>query len=210
MTGGRRALGALAVVVLLALAALLGVLALDVLRWRDHLSESELRLASAPTVRALEPGTRLPRSASARLLGVQDDLDFREAVQLFRLARPGQPARELRDVALRSRAETALARVGRSGATGAQRSRAALLRGIVAFEEARGSEAQRAVFLRRSLAEFRAAIRLDPRNEDAKFDLELALRLLQNVESDSGGGTGGQRGDTPASGAGAASSGSGF
>jgi hypothetical protein len=210
VTAGRRALGAAAVVVLLALAGLLGVLSLDVLRWRDQLSESELRLAAAPSVRGLEPDTRLPRGVSGRLLGIRDDLDFREAVQLFRLARPGQPARELRDVALRSRAETALARVGRSGATAAQRSRAALLRGIFAFEEARGNEAQRAVFLRRSLVEFREAIRLDARNEDAKYDLELALRLLQNAESDSGGGAGGQRGDTPAAGAGAASSGSGF
>lgn len=205
-----RALGAVAALVMVALGVALGVLALDVLRWRDRLSENDLRLAATPSLRGLEPETRLPRGLSRRLLGVEDDLEFREALQLFRLARPGQPARELRDVALKSRAETALARVGRDDASAERRSRAALLRGILAFEEARQNEGQRAVFLRRSVSEFREAIRLDPSHEDAKYDLELVLRLLQNAESDAPGGSGGQRADTPASGAGAASSGSGF
>ena len=206
---GRRIAGAIAVVALLALAAFLAVLALDVLRWGRHLDETEVGLAAVPSVRGLEPDTRLPAGISRRLLGVGDDVEFREALQLFRLSRPGQPARDLQDVALRSRAETELARVARDDPSSANRSRASLLRGIFALEEARESQAQQSVFLRRSLSELREAIRLDPANEDAKYDLELVLRLIENSEDESGGGSSG-RGDTPASGAGAASSGSGY
>ena len=81
--------------------------------------------------------------------------------------------------------------------------------GVLALLEARESEAQRSVFLRRSLTELREAARLDPGNEDAKYDLELVLRLTESSQDESGGGSGG-RGDTPAAGAGAASSGSGY
>jgi hypothetical protein len=49
---------------------------------------------------------------------------------------------------------------------------------------------------------------LDPENDDARFNLELALRLLSNAASSSAGS--GERAATPASGAGAASSGSGY
>jgi hypothetical protein len=65
------------------------------------------------------------------------------------------------------------------------------------------------VLLRRAAASFRDAIRRDPSYEDAKFNLELTLRLLQQGGAPSGGGGGG-RTDTPASGAGAASTGRGY
>jgi hypothetical protein len=206
---GRRLAGAGATVVLLVLAALLGLLALDVLRWGTHMSENDVALAAAPTVQGLEPETRLPAGISRRLLGVGDDLEFRQALQLFRLSRPGLPPRDLHDVALRSRAETALARVARDDPSRTNRSRASVLMGVLALLEARESEAQRSVFLRRSLTELREAARLDPGNEDAKYDLELVLRLTESSQDESGGGSGG-RGDTPAAGAGAASSGSGY
>jgi hypothetical protein len=80
---------------------------------------------------------------------------------------------------------------------------------VLALEEARGLQLQRGVLLRRAAASFREAIALDPGHEDAAFNLELSLRLLQRSGNESGGG-GGDRADTPASGAGAASSGRGY
>ncbi|MGH2996878.1 MAG: hypothetical protein ACRDN6_10460 [Gaiellaceae bacterium] len=206
----RTALGLAALALAVAGAAMLALLAADVLAWRGHLEEADVRLATSPRAAELEPETRLPAGLSRRLLGVDDDIEFREAVRLFRNANVGRPARDLREVGLRSRAETALARVGRTDPSPARRSLAATLRGIFSFEEARDNEAQRVVFLRRSLADFREAIRLDATNEDAKYDLELALRLLENAQQEAEGGGGGQRGDPRASGAGAASSGSGY
>jgi hypothetical protein len=84
------------------------------------------------------------------------------------------------------------------------------MRGGLAFEEARGGGAQAAVFLRRSLAQFRQAIGLDESNENAKYNLELALALQRAARSGSGGGDSVRRGDPLASGAGAATAGSGY
>ncbi|MBA2475527.1 MAG: hypothetical protein H0V40_06185 [Actinobacteria bacterium] len=207
----RRLLGLAAVVAALAGAVVLTLLGLDALRWRGHLDEADQQFARAPGGSSLwEPDLRLPAGLTRRLLGVEDDLRYRRALQSFRLSRPTLPPRELADVARRSRAETELARTGRREQDAARRSQLATLRGALTFEEARGDEGQAAVFLRRSITDFREAIRLDPRNEDARYDLELVLRLLRNVESESGGGGGGERGDTPASGAGAASEGGGY
>ena len=84
------------------------------------------------------------------------------------------------------------------------------MRGAVSFEEARLGGDQPTIFLRRSLTAFREAIRIDPTNEDAKYDLELVLRLLETVSGDTSGGTGAQRGNVTARGAGSGSSGTGF
>jgi hypothetical protein len=68
---------------------------------------------------------------------------------------------------------------------------------------------QREVFVRRAISEFRKAAALDPDNEEALYDLELALRLLRRAGSDSGEGQN-ARSPLPAPGAGAATSGGGF
>ncbi len=209
--GARRWLGAALVVVALALAAFLAVLGADVLAWRGQLEDADVGFTQRAGDPAMwEPDHRLPGSLARRALSVEDDIAYRRAVQRFRLSRPRSPQRDLNDVALRSAAETELARAGRAQSDRRRRSQLANLRGALAFEEARSDEAQAALFLRRGLGEFREAARLDPDNEDARYNLELVLRLLQNVEGESGGGGGGQRSDTPASGAGAASQGEGY
>ena len=68
------------------------------------------------------------------------------------------------------------------GPTRTRRSLVANLQGALAFEEARDDSGQAAVLLRRSLTSFRRAIALDRRNEDAKYNLELVLRLLEQAE----------------------------
>ena len=194
----------------LVLAVVLAVLAADVLRWRGHLERADLRYAAEPSAAGRwHPDTRLG-GLSTRLLGVDDDVAFRRAAQRFRAVRPGVPAAVLGDVAKRARADAALARITRGDESPKRRSLAATYRGVLAFEEARGADAEAPVFLRRSATEFRHAIRLDAGNDDAKYNLELVLRLLDTLDSEAAGGDAGQRGDTPASGAGAASSGSGY
>ena len=205
-----RAAAAAAVVVLLAGAVFLAALAVDVLRWRGHLEEADMRFAAQTGDAGMwEPDGwfgGMPRE----LLAVEDDLAFRGAVQHFRLSRPREPARTLDDVARRSEAEAELARVGRLDASAARRSQAAILRGALALEEARPGGEQAGLFLRRSFVAFRDAVRLDPTNENAKLDLELVVQLMQTVGQDEGDATGGRRGSVQASGAGAATSGSGY
>lgn len=197
-------------VLALAASAFLAVLGVDVLRWDRQLEQADLRFASgtgAPD--AWTADTYLPADLSGRLLGVDEDIAARQAVQAFRTSRPRRPPQQFTHVALRSAAEAELARAARTGPSLKQEARLSNLRGVLRLEEARGAPSETSVLLRRAAASFRDAIRKDLQYEDAKFNLEITLRLLQRGGSPSGGG-GGDRADTPASGAGTASTGRGY
>jgi hypothetical protein len=187
--------------------ALLGV---DVLRWDRQLEQAELRFASGTGDAGMwTADTFLPSGLSGSLLAVDDDVAVRRAVQSFRTSRPRRPAQQFTHVTLRSAADAELARAARTEPGVKQEARLMNLRGVLKLEEARGAPAETSVLLRRAAASFREAIRKDPDYEDAKFNLELTLRLLRQGGAPSGGGGGG-RTDTPASGAGAASTGRGY
>lgn len=207
---GRRLLGFGAAVLLVAAAAVLAVLAVDVLRWRGHLERSDVAFSSGGASAMGDPDTRMPAGLVQRMLAVDDDIAFRQALVRFRQSNPRRPPRDLLDASLKSRAEAELARVGRTDPSAGRRSLVATLRGALAFEEARFGGPQSELQLRRSLAEFRQAIRLDESNEEAKYNIELVLALLRETQSDSGGESSTRRGDPVASGAGAASAGSGY
>jgi hypothetical protein len=205
----RRILGWVAVASLFALAAVLTVLAADVLRWRGHLERADFRVLSGST-RIWTADTRLPGDPAAELLDVEDDAAFRRALQLFRLSNPRRPARNQHDLNLRLVADSRLADVVEAHRSAPIRSRAAMLRGLLALETARGEPLRAETSLRRALSELRTAIRLDDRNTDAKYDLELVMRLLRTVEEESPGGSEAQSGGTEGQGAGSSPSSSGF
>lgn len=199
-----------ALVLALAASALLATLGVDVMRWDRQLQQAELRFASGTGALDMwTADTYLPSDVSGSLLGVEEDVAVRRAVQSFRRSRPRQQAQQFTDVAKRSAAEAELARAVRMGPGRRQEARLMNLRGVLRLEEARGAPSETSVLLRRAATSFREAIRRDLRYEDAKFNLEVTLRLLQRGGSPSGGG-GGDRADTPASGAGTASTGRGY
>lgn len=211
----RRLAGWAAVTAAIALAAFLALLAADVLRWRGHLEEADLRTGSGAADSELWiADTRLPGDPAATLLEVDDDVAFRRALRLFRLGNPRRPARNQSDLNVRLAADARLAEVADSDPSPAIRSRAAMLRGLLSLEAARGEPLRAQTLLRRALADLRSAIRLDDRNADAKYDLELVLRLLRTVEEESPPGSGQgqqqQRGQGQGQGAGTSGSGSGF
>ena len=203
-----RIAGPVAVALAFGVAILLALLAADVIRSQQALEQGDARFAGAAGTKGMwDADTVLPGSASRALLGLDDDLDFRAAVQRFRLSQPRQPVTRFAQLAVRSGAERVLATAGREEDDPIKGSALTNLRGALALEEARvGTIAGPA--LRRAAAQFRRAMELDPANDDARFNLELALRLLSNTASSSAGS--GERAATPASGAGAASSGGGY
>lgn len=207
----RRPVALALAVVTTAVAAFLVVLGLDVLSWRGDMERADLRFEAVAGERDMwRADTILPAGLSRELLDVDEDIAYREVLQQFGIARVRQPVRDQRDLARRGAVETQLAQIGEEPLGPERLSMLANLSGALAFEEARFDEGQRATFLRRSLAEFREAIKVDPANEDAKYNLELVLRLIVNAQNESSAGGGGARGDTQASGAGAATSGSGY
>ena len=188
----------------------LAMLGVDVLRWDRQLEQAEHRFAAGTGDTGIwTADTYLPADLSGSMLAVDDDVAVRRAVQAFRTSRPSRPVQQFTHVTLRSAAEAELARAGRMEPGLRQEARLMNLRGVLKLEEARGAPAETSVLMRRAAASFRDAIRKDPDYEDAKFNLELTLRLLQQGGAPSGGGGGG-RADTPASGAGAASTGRGY
>jgi len=204
----RRITGMAAVVAAFILSALLAILAADVRRSQEALERGDARFGAVAGRDGMwAADTLLPSGVSGGLLGIGDDVEFRTAVQRFRLSRPRQPVTQFSQLTGRSGAERVLARVGRGGLDDRRLAAAANLRGALALEEARLETAGPP--LRRAVGHFRRAVELDPANDDAKFNLELALRLLSGSGGGSGGG-GGARTATPASGAGAASAGSGY
>ena len=162
-----------------ALAAVLALLANDIRRWDGALREGDARFVAGAGAEDLwRADTLLPSGAGRRLLGLDDDLAYRAAVRMFRLGRTREPAfgRDLLP-AYRVDAETQLEEIARSGADRGRRSQALNLIGVLTLARARSDPARSAGIVRESISTFRAAIEVDPRNTDAKANLELLLRL---------------------------------
>lgn len=204
----RRVVGVGAILALFVASGFLAVLAADVSRAERAVAQGDTRFGAVAGRRGMwDADTRLPAGLTRRTLGIEDDVAFRDALQRFRLARPREPVQQFAQLAGRAGADRALARVARSEDDPRRRSILHNLRGVLALEEARlGTES--APPIRRSVTQFRLAVELDTENEDAQYNLELALRLLSRSGETSGGS--GERAATPASGAGSASTGSGY
>jgi hypothetical protein len=110
----------------------------------------------------------LPERIASGLLGTGDDLAFRHSLRLA--AGPAQSIADL--LRSRSRAAAILARLADHG-----NSRAANLLGLIELDNAeldrQGARGYRAA----ARAAFAQAVRIDPANEDAKYNLELLLSL---------------------------------
>jgi len=204
----RRAGGVIAVAALVAAATVLVALAADVLRWDRQLRDGDAAYAAGATA-TWKPDTLLPRGVSASLLGVSDDVDYRLAVDRFWQSKPRDPIRVFDDVTRRSAAERTLGRTFDRDPSAERRSRLAVLRGAMMLEEARNSPTQRQVFVRRAIEFLERAVSLDPSNETAVYDLELALKLLR-ASGQGVAGSGDTRSPLPSPGAGSATSGGGF
>ena len=183
------------------------LLAADIRSWQTTIREDDALMAAAPNAVTWHPNTHLG-SLAERMLGARDDVEARRAIALY-LQTVNLPVRldNAQHVAMaRGRAEQALAAVARDS-HGARASQAETLLGVLVFtdvgpsndpfEETTGVDPDQA---QASLADFEDAVRADPENALAKYDLELALRALlaQGIRvgagQQTGAGSTGQRG----------------
>jgi hypothetical protein len=195
----------------LAGSVLLLLVALDARAWADAIRNDDAVFRVAPKEAAWAPDERAPFGIARRVLALDDDLALRRAIERFQLARL-QAAFFNPNVTLqagKARAQIALAAVERDAPRARDRSIAANLLGVLAFQEARGDPIHAAQAIRRAAVAFRRAIQADGTNEDAKANLELILRLdeansqLQRQQS-------GVLGNARGHGTGAGSGGSGY
>jgi len=189
----------------LALAALLSLLALDVHR-RDASFQADDVLFRVGSLRddRWQPAEIVPLGAARAVLGVDDDLAYRRALQLVRRAHPRTVTYEQSKlVGLRALAQIQLGVVVRRDDNAARRSAAANLLGVLALSLAAIDDSLRPTLLSNAAADFQRAVRFDPESDDAKYNLELVLDTL--VASGGGGTQRTQGGRTFNQGAGAGS-----
>ena len=196
----------------LVLALLLALLARDVRGWEESVRVGDERFAVAPGPDDLwEPSSATFGGAGRVLLGLGDDLELRRAEQLFRRSRPrAGNLRTTKQLAYATQAQIALSAVQAGEGTRQVRSRAANEIGALAMADVLANAGDASGRFETALKKFTEAVRLDPGNEAARHNLELALALLnggdervvpENFESGSAG---------SASGAGSGGAGSGF
>jgi hypothetical protein len=165
----------IAATVALVLAAVLALLAADVRTWRDTLRADDLRVQLSPSSQVdWDTSTLLPTGIARSVLDIDDDRELRRGIAAFRAA---DRARGFARPRVRGAAEAALAEVAASNDAHAHASQAFDLLGILAFSDS--TSGRRATPVERSLAAFDNAVRRDPGNTAAKYNLELLLRLLE-------------------------------
>jgi hypothetical protein len=196
-----RALRPVAVVVLVAAAAILALLAADVLSWRDAMQRGDRAFAGSPANATWAADTVLPSDTARWLLDLDVPLRFRDAEQRYAVLSAEGRGYDNGVTASRSRGEleAVLAELGRSD-DHVIASQAENLLGILAYSDSRQTGPIAAAPVDQSVAAFQAAVRLDPTNADAKVNLELLLRELvakgvrQGPSSSSDGPSKGRRG----------------
>lgn len=201
-------LGALACFVL---AGVLALAALDVARWERALASGDVRYRAAPKEPDLwQPVETVPFGAAKALLGVDDDVAFREGLRTLRLAGIAEAQSSDPRLALRrSEARARIAAIAEGDPDSWRRSRAMTLLGVISFASGLSDAQDQDALQRDALARFRGAIALEPENDEAKANLEVALR--RDAEAgESGGGKDPTPGGQGARGAGAGEAGSGY
>jgi hypothetical protein len=178
----RERIAIVAAVVAVPFALAIALFAVDLLRTPGWMTSDDARFQSAP-LRGSEGlwnqsgiiGTR----ARLRVLDLSDDLAFRRTVSRFERLQPGKadqvidPAQENRWAKLQFDLMTG----SRENPDVRRRSELQNLMGVVLLARfLYASPDERSAMLTNAIGAFRTAVELDPTNEDAKLNLELAMR----------------------------------
>lgn len=163
-------------------AVILLLAAFDVQRWQERIAEDDVGFGTAPARDNLwQARTLLPGDPVRRLLSLDDDLRYRDALQAFRAARPREPAFQHPELeGARVEAQVLLRTVAQSETNEERRSEIANLLGALSTAVAPREQQQRrrVESLEAAAAYFTEAVRLDRTSQDAMFNLEMILRRL--------------------------------
>lgn len=163
---------------LLVLAVVAALVARDAAAVQRSFDRSDLAFEAQPAAERLwKIDTRLPFVREA--LGVEDDLLYRRALRAFAVdARRGENPYDFARPAFRAEAQATLGAAERSGLAAPLRSKAATLQGVLTFEESISDPVNGPMLVGQSIDDFRRAVRIDAGNEEAKYNLEFLLRLM--------------------------------
>ena len=164
-------------------------LAVDVVRSHEALASGDDDYVSAPKRGSLwESGGLGASTISRKVLGVDDDLRFREAVRALRLSQRDEPTDASPEAILRrAKAQKLLQDVSTSDPDVRRRSRALSLLSVLMLSTPAADQEERATTQRVALANLQKAIEIDPTNDEAKYNLEAVLRRRAGVQQVQGG-----------------------
>jgi len=164
---------------LLALAVFAALLGHDVRAWRSGVDVADLTFAQTPRSASWTARTLLPGDPAKSVLGLSSQLAFRRAARSFTaVVKLGNGFDNgFSEGRQRSALEARLDRLSR-GPDARIDSEAENLLGVLAFADSQQRGPNAPTPVERSLAAFQAAVRLDPRNEDAKRNLEWLNQQL--------------------------------
>jgi hypothetical protein len=192
--------------VLLCLATVLALLAVDVHAWQHQLARDDLRFQADPSHAALwrSPAT-LPGDPADMILGLGDALSYRQAMRNFWFNEIGVvKVKGVTDLsAARIETQTQLQQLSTGAATAAERSVAANLLGVMAITTTATNKATLAQILSSATSDFQLAVAENPASWAAKVNLELVLRLKRpgksrfGTDAHGGFGFGGSEGASP-------------
>ena len=173
---GARILFAIA---LLVAAVVLALLASDLLRWRNAIRSGDLQFSRGTADARWNAAAVLPFDPARALLGIGDQLQFRRAAQSFETIQAAGRGYDngVSETHARGELEARLTELARSSDR-LRTSEADNLLGILAFADSKQTGPSAPAPVEQSVSDFQAAVRLDPGNEEAKFNLELLLRQL--------------------------------
>jgi hypothetical protein len=200
-------------------AVFVALLAVDVARWRTTLPADDVRFrASSQRSSSLwSPKLLAPLRSGTKLLDVDDDLQFRRALQLVRASSLDDATVSDPNLAVRrTDAAQLLESIVANDARPEHSSRAANLLGVISIAAynaapSGASDQDRSELLLNAIASFEQAIDLDPENDDAKYNLQLMLARGQGLlPTEASAGRNPLPGGRGARGAGAGEPGSGY
>lgn len=210
LRGALRVAAALAVLVA---AGVVAVAAEDARRWDDRVRTDDLRFRAQSSGTTWREPDWLGAATVRSVLGIDDDLRFRRVISAFRAERAdaGSSGDAIAKLQQRAQLEAALRAIQRNDPDPLRRARAANMIGVLSFDSAVTGRSGEQSLLDQTLAQFRNAVRIDPREEEPKYNLELLLHLLARGDLRSAGGRGGDGGpESEAGGAGTTDPGRGY
>jgi hypothetical protein len=188
------------------------VLAADVTRWQDAFAADDVRYRDTPEGELWEPDRIEPVGMVRTMLGVEDDVAFRAALRAFRLSHPEGPSiSDPNLVVMRNEATAKLTDLVEHAKDAHRQAVAANLLGVLSYSDAIYDYTNRGRLIASAISRYQQSIGFEPENDDAKYNLELALALSRGLGlTESGGGTNPSPGGKGSKGAGAGEPGSGY
>jgi hypothetical protein len=178
----RRVLALAGAALAAAAAAVSLLLALDIRRYDHRIAADDQAVAASPARSDLwRPNQVVPFGAAKGLLGLGDDIAYRRALRLFLLGKPWSQEQfvPVQVVAYRNAAAIELARLVQHDPDAARRSRELNMLGAISTTAISPLErVHRLSAIVRATLSYRDAVHADDGNDNAKFNLEVALRLL--------------------------------